>query len=466
MHRFKLLVIFIISLLAYSCDFINEFKNMAAPEVDSCSYTEECISIRFTSEMDKGRTENSFSCRCNDSEENGTFIWKSDTMNFYPAGGIKNKSDYEIEVGTGAEDTFGNSLSKAFIFKFSTKESSRKFSVKSININDGDLIDDLLKTIRIDFTDSVDTASFYNGFSISPSLSGEISFDAGNNSVEFRPNKKMSFDTKFTITLQDTIADKYGNFLDSSFKVSFHTAKEDEYWLESLSADGAVLASGGILNSGIEKDCTITLNFAGNVDEDAKKSPVSISPSHSYTCSWNSVFSQCTIKFDEEIDYETILEIVPAENLYGEKAKNHFQARYLLLFNGENSKPPAVNGIRYYENYASGSSVDISHGTNIAFTTTADACFEFELSVGASSNLYKSGIYGKIDIDVVIGDTTIDEKSLEVENIGNGKYMVRIFCNVTSGTIQTPVILTVDKSLEDSNGNQLGNDYIIRFNSI
>jgi len=466
MDRFKIIMVLIVLLFCCSCDFVNELKNMDAPEVDSCSYTEECISVKFSSEMDKGRTESSFSCKCNNSEENGTFIWKSGTMNFYPTGGIKNKSDYEIEVGTGAEDTCGNSLSKAFVFKFSTKESVKKFYVKSINVNDGDLIDDLLKTIRVEFSGSVDETSFYSGFSIFPSISGEIAFSSDKNYVEFKPNKKMSFGTKFTVTLKDTVADKYGNTLGTESTVSFNTVKENEYWLESMSADGAVLTAGGILNSGIEKDCTITLNFAGNVNENAKKSPVAISPSTNYSCTWNGDFSQCTVTFDKDIEYNTLLEIVPTENLYGEKAKNYFQSRYLLLFDGGKSKPPAVNSIRYYEDYSGGSFFELSNGTSIAFSTTSDACFEFELSVGASSALYSSNIYGKIDIDVAIGDTAIDEKKVEVENAGGGIYLVRIFCNVTSGTVQTPVIITVDKSLEDSNGNQLGEDYIIRFNSI
>lgn len=456
----------LIFLIFSSCDFVDELKNMDYPEVNSCTYDTERICLDFSSEMDRTRTESSFSCKCNNVNENGIFLWKNDSMFFYPTGGVKERSDYEIELGTGAEDTYGNSLSESFIFRFSTKGTIERFFVKSINIPDGDIIDNLLKTIKIEFSDSVDESSFFEGFSIYPAITGEIIFNGNRDSIEFKPLKQMSADTKYTITLKDTIADRQGNNLGEKYEIAFRTAKDDEFWLESLSAGGRILSPSGILNSGLEKSSSLTLTFAGKLSEDAKKAPISTSPKTSYTCNWNNNYSQCTITFDKSIEYKTLLEITPIENIYGENAKSSFQSRYTLLFDGEKSRPPAVSTIRYYEDFSSGSSVEITYGTSIAFTSVDEACFEFEFKLGETLTFYKTDVYGKIDIDVINGDTLIEEKRLEIEDNGNGKTLVRVFCKITSCTVQSPVIITVDKNLQDSNSNKLGENFVVRFNSI
>ena len=99
--------LFLIVLVFVSCSFAEEYSHMKAPEVSDCSYGECCIQITFSSEMERGITEQAFSCLCNDEAASGTFIWYEKKMCFYPEGGIKDKSRYEVEVG---DDVDSNTL--------------------------------------------------------------------------------------------------------------------------------------------------------------------------------------------------------------------------------------------------------------------------------------------------------------------------------------------------------------------
>ena len=61
---------------------------------------------------------------------------------------------------------------------------------------------------------------------------------------------------------------------------------------------------------------------------------------------------------------------------------------------------------------------------------------------------------------------TIDIEHLETGQREPGSLFIRLFCSITAGTIQTPVIISVNGMLQDSDGNTLEKDYVLRINAL
>ena len=441
-------------LMFFSCSFAEEYTNMKSPEVSDCTYGEGCIQITFSSEMEREITEQAFSCLCNDEAASGTFIWYEKKMCFYPETGIKDKSRYEVEVGTRAEDRYGNSLKEVFSYVFSTVNKEEKFFVQKMNISDGDMVSDLMQPIEITFSGPVDQASFYQGFGISPSISGAISFNG--NSVLFVPLEKLDWNFAYTVTLKKSISDCYGNTLQSDYAVTFATPQKSDDSLQKVCIkNGTELVSGGIVNRNIEKDISLVLTYSDTADSKTIKKPVSVSPTQDYTADWNIGHTQCTISFKKPLPYKTLFELTAGED-----------KQYLLYVDGERSRPLEVQEIRFYQDYSSGESIVLEYGGGIVFETGSQACFEFFLSAGNKGEILTADAYGAVDVAVSRGNLSIDLERLETGHIEPGALFIRVFCSITAGTIQTPVVISVNGTLRDSDGNTLEKDYVLRINAL
>ena len=447
---------FLIALMFASCSFAEKYTHMTAPKVSDCSCGDGDIEITFTSEMEKGITEQAFSCLCNGEAISGTFVWYERKMCFYPDTGIKRHSQYEVEVGTRAEDKYGNSLKETFSYTFSTVEKEERFYVQKMNIFDGSVVVDLLQPIEISFSSPVDQSTFYQGFGVTPGVKGSIAFSDNGKVIIFSPLEKLDWNSTYTVMLKKSISDQYGNTLPSDYSVTFSTAHEHEGVLEKVCIkDGPELASGSTVNKGVSKNASLVLTYSGTPDSKTVRTPISISPAQDYTAAWNSEHTQCTVTFKKRLPYKTLLE------LSVEKDK-----RYLLYVDGESSKPLEVQEIKFYQDYASGAGEVLQYGSSIVFETGSQACFEFVFSAGDNAEILTADAYGAVDIAVSRGNLTIDLERLETERIEPGVLCIRIFCSITAGTIQTPVVISVNETLKDSYGNTLENDYVLRINAL
>ena len=448
--------LFLIVLVLVSCSFAEEYTNMKAPEVSGCSYGEGCIQITFSSEMERGITEQAFSCLCNDVAASGTFVWEEKKMCFYPEAGIKDKSRYEVEVGTRAEDRFGNSLKEVFSYVFSTMEKEESFFVQKMNISDGDVVANLMQPIEITFSSPVDQAALYQGFDISPWVSCATSLKDNGYTAVFAPLEKLDWNSTYTVTLKKSISDQFGNNLKTDYVVAFTTPQEAESSLEKVCIEnGKELVPGTSVNSGIEKDASLVLTYSGAADSKTIRNPVTISPVQDYTTVWNSGYTQCTISFKKQLPYKTLLEVAAGKD-----------KRYLLYVDVENSKPLEVQEIKFYQDYTSGAGEVLEHGSGIVFETGSQACFEFVFSAGSSAEILTADAYGAVDVAVSRGNLTIDLKQLETGQKEPGVLFIRLFCSITAGTVQTPVVISVNGTLKDSNGNTLDKDYVLRINAL
>ena len=448
--------IFLIALMCVSCSLAEEYTNMKSPEVSDCSYGEGCIQITFSSEMKKGITEQAFSCLCNDDVASGMFVWYEKKMCFYPDEGIKDKSRYEVEIGTRAEDRYGNSLKETFSYVFSTLQEEDKFIVQKMNISDGDVIADLMQPIEITFSSPVDQATLYQGFVISPLVSGALSFKDNSQTVVFAPLEKLDWNSTYTVNLKKSVAGQYGNTLQSDYAVTFSTPREPDCYLEKVCVkNGAELVSGGTVNSGMEKDAVLILTYSDTVDSKTVRNPVTISPALDYVADWNAGHTQCTITFKKSLPYKTLLELSAGND-----------KRYLLYVDQDSSKPLEVQEIKFYQDYSAGTYEVLEQGSGIVFETGSQSCFEFVFSAGDNAEILTADAYGAVDVAVSRGNLTIDLEQLETGQKEPGVLFIRVFCSITAGTIQTPVVISVNGTLKDSNGNTLEKDYVLRINAL
>ena len=436
-----MILLLLLSLLVNSCT-LDEYSHMKAPEVYSCTLEESCIQVVFSSKMRKEITEAAFSCSCNSSPETGTFAWGKRQMYFYPANGIKDKSLYEVEIGTRAEDTYGNSLKEVYNCVLSAGSGKSQLIIKNINISDGEIITDLFKPIQIEFTEPVDTAFFYRNFSITPMIQGNISFRDNGRGILFTPLEKMEWDTVYTISVGEK-------------KVFFSTPVEKKVELSELRIKNGAVLHEQLIQHGVEKDAILILSYTGRVNDNTIKNPVTISPLQSYVPIWNNTFTQCTITFDNPLPYKTLLEVSVSDS-----------KRYLLYVDGKNSVPPTVSDIRFYQDYSSGEYMTLEYGSSVVFESGEQCCFEIELSVGDYSLLYPTDVYGTVGIEVSMGNMVIAPRCLETKKQNSSTALIQVFCTITAGTVQTPVIITVNSTLKDSNGNALEKDYVLRVNSL
>ena len=324
----------------------------------------------------------------------------------------------------------------------STGTGENQLNIKQISISDGELVSDLLKPIQIDFSKPVDTSLFYQKFSITPVIHGEISFKDNGRSIVFTPLEKMEFDTVYTMTIGEK-------------KVYFSTPVEKKVELLELRIKGGPALKEQVIQHGVEKDTVLILSYSGRVNDNTIKNPVTISPTHSYKPVWNNSFTQCFIYFDDLLPYQTLLEVSTSD-----------EKRFLLYIDGDNSVPPAINGIRFYQDYSTGEWILLEYGAGIVFESGEQACFEIELSVGDCSVIHSVDVYGSLDIEVVMGNLVITPKRLEIKKQDSNTALILVFCTITAGTVQTPVGISFDKTLKDSNGNSLDKDYVLRINAL
>lgn len=454
-------VVFVMML--FSCRGAEEFINMDPVEIVAWQPADEgavcgpleAVKITFSEKMEKGITEQAFSLKRDDEAVGGFFRWEEKTMYYYPVSGIMDDSDYEIEVGTSAEDIYGNSLSENFVFRFSTKKKEHDFSVCCPNIGSGSIVSNLFSPVVLRFSSPCSRAGFYKAFSIYPSLNGKITFSSCDTEAVFIPSEKMDYDTVYTVSVSDLLTDRYGNAPADDFELVFSTVKKPLSELSSLSTGkGRELEGNGVINRGIEKDDFFKLIFSREADDPLKEIPLNISPGHSYKSSWNDSFTECDLHFDAYLPYGELLEI----SALGEK--------FLLFIDGEDSIPPEIEEVKFYQDHPSGSCVVVGYGDSLFFPTSDKSCFEFSFSLGPDSYLPDAYLFASLDFEVENGDLKIEPFKIKTSYPAPGKATVSVFCEITSGLIPSPVIITFRSSLKDSKKNSLGEDFVLRFNSL
>jgi hypothetical protein len=244
------------------------------------------VVVNFSKPMDTVKTNNEFSLSGDAGKIEGYFAWENGDkrMVFTPGGNYTASDKFTVRITTGAEDKDGNDLKDESVSVFYINgETGSPYVTASAPVPDS-IGNPRNSTIVITFSEPVDLNSIYRGISISPSIQGVFSWNAGvtdSNIITFTPLYGFNFGVTYSVTIGDSIIDASGNKLREPLTFNF-TVGDDfvkpqltvyQDTLPVLNFDEALIIHGA------EKDKRIVLTFSEIISADNLRSAISISPS-------------------------------------------------------------------------------------------------------------------------------------------------------------------------------------------
>jgi hypothetical protein len=466
-----------------NCSFIVELLNMEAVEIISWAPNRECVAVEevpyitvcFSNSMNRPLCEEAFSLTRDADRVRGHFSWREQdsVLVFFPVVPVSKGCRYTLEVAAAAEDIYGNSLAESFTFRFVTGEELIPPDVLSHAPADGATGISPRESIRIVFSEPIDEASFYNGFSLSPSVSGGFQWFSNGAGVHFLPLEDYQFGRSYEVVLSREISDRSGNQLAEDIDFSFRVQEVIEPSIVSVkTAEGgqdlvATHSGGGIDPSlEIEKNEKFLLTFSQVLSEEQKIDLINVDPHTAFTVTWDAENRSCTLGFAEPLLWNHVYRIEVLGQIY------------TFLINGPNSIPITVTGISYCADLevAPGDDkfVPLHFAGNYDFSDSVVPAFDFHLhhAVGAQIDLgsfLKSlditiapACISLIPIDIRISPLAIDPQPLPA----SGESVVRLLCTLIEDTaVSGTITFRLDTALQDNLSNRLAEDFVLLINN-
>lgn len=469
-----ILIIITIQVMVAGCRLIQDFMNMSPPEIISFSPDDEYVApaylsevrIVFSQEMDKTKTERAFSLTENSETLEGVYSWKEHTLSFVPFYAFSINKTYTIQIGTAAEDSFGNSLMEEFRFTFFTGEERDRPEILDHSPAAGAVITNLDEPVVINFTEAVDEASLYRSFSISPDVQGVFTWNGDNSEVTFTPLELYTQGREYRVEISTILADLSGNTLAENFFFRFQAGSETDLEINSITtvAGGTLIDDIDlvVVNSGIEKDEQFLLDFNIPVPLEQTAAIFDISPPAAYTLDWAADYGSCTVSFAEYLLYNQVYEIAILENIYR------------IRVDGPDSLPLEVLRLTFCNDKTAASPLFTTLNLNDPFIVvdSTTSCFDFYIHHAAGADINTGSIIEALSID----SDAVDFILQSIENpanastplpdppIGMDVTVIRINCQVTDNLLSGLVTISLDTDLKDSLENILSGQYTMQVN--
>ncbi len=176
------------------------------------------ITIKFSTQMNKKSVEDHFQIA---PVVQGELIWRSNQILEFKPHALSYETSYKITISKGALGLDGGFLEEDSVFQFSTIGSVKVISVNPV---DGWKGVTLTGPISVTFDQAVDRKSAEEKFSITPSTSGQFSWDQ--NTIIFTPSKNLAASTTYNLSLASGIKGLSGPASKSNLTYSFTTHDE------------------------------------------------------------------------------------------------------------------------------------------------------------------------------------------------------------------------------------------------
>lgn len=396
------------------------------------------VRVVFSEEMDKNKTEDAFSLSDDDGELEGSFRWKGKEMVFSPARSLIFGGKYYVVVDSSAEDIHANNLKDSYEIQFYTGNEIGEPTVVSHTPAYGELVLSDNTPIVVEFSEDLLPESIYDGFSLSPDVSGEITLVGGRNLV-FTPFREYNYGTQYTVSLNENIQDLAGNSLFEPYSFSF-TIGDDfiRPQITSVTAELIPLVENTRI-SGVSKNDTITILFSEEIDAQSLSSGILISPSAPRLISTSLVgtATEAVITFTEPLDPETEYEISFNSGITDVNG-NSLDRTYTYLFFTDSpvdSVRPQVLGVRQaFPEDSSGlcaSSVSCSYVGDTASGTCDAATQPCEgLDMAGTPEVYPStpGDYLLVN-DVLHSQEQVDFDTASLDAIVDYRLVLIVYFN-------------------------------------
>ena len=455
----------IILIFLLCCDLADHLMHMEPPEILSVSPGEdyadpeglEEISLLFSAEMDRISVERAFRFSEDDSDLDGTFLWRGRRMFFNPYNGISPDRNYGIILKKSAEDRWGNSLEADYYHRFFTGlDHEPPFLTGSVP-EDFTLIEESRTSLILFFSEALDRGSFNSALKITPDILIEKEWNSSGDRITLSPLEAYEKGVNYHLTLSDSLKDTAGNPLSQPVELVFRRPAEDEPVLLELAlpGEGGILLSDeeGDINRGLEKDLVLEGIFSSPVDYDAGSTLFSLQPSLPFDLIWDEDLMAFSLIFTEYLCFGESYRLQA-----GEKS-------YILLIDGEKSRPLRVSGVVFCPHAAASVPLmtPLSLNSSLGAGDSSDAFFDFYLEHASGSSICLSSFMEALSMDSAV--MTLDYRSLEFggEGLtpapdprpGENVSLIRLNMDISGTGPGGTVHLEIDRDLRDSQENSL-----------
>jgi len=366
------------------------------------------ISITFSELMSKTTVENALSIMPD--VEYG-YSWEARTLILTPDSDLEYLTQYNITIGTGAQDTAGISMEHEYEFRFTTEEEpdtdppnveSTFPANNSVNIS-------VSTTISITFSEPMNETSVENAISIQPSQSYDYSWES--RTITIIISFSLYYSTQYNATIDTTAKDVAGNTISRIFLFTFTTEE-----IGDITPPEILSTSPDIGEKGIRINSHISIQFSEQMNHATVEEAINIIPSIQYTYSW--VGNIITIIPDVDFHYLTNYSVVVGAEA-SDKADNSMLVGYQFYFITEeqDTTPPFVT-FSYPENM----SANILVSCTIALT--------FSESMNSTSVDDAISIEPAVDYENIWNGNTDVLQLTPSQNLG---YDIIYFVNISSG---------------------------------
>ena len=448
--------------------------------VDPAAVTE--VSVRFSAAMNRPVTEQAFSLEQASSAGQGRracegrFAWRGDdrVLVFTPLVPPAPGWEYTFTVSRAAEDVHGNSLEAPFHFRFRTGVDDERPRILSLLPADGSVVSSLRQEIVVEFSEPVDRASFYAGFSVFPAVPGSFVWSAGGQRVSLRPLADYTAGTQYTLTLRTGITDPSGNALDQELRSHFRVEaapKPEVQRLSTVQGERVLdpVSAGVALNTtqGIEKDERFLVSFSREVPAAQRAAALAVEPRASLGVSWSDEPASCTVSFLEPLLWQQVytLKVLDQE--------------YAFLVNGAGSRPPEVEALTLCLDLAApgpAEYIPLEYAANYGFgdEPRTNAAFDVHLSHAVGARIDLGSFLEALTVSITGGCLQLAWERVVVDPPapspqpppGPGRSVVRLHCSLFDDpTAAGTFSLSLSTALRDSLDNHLRGEYTLLFNN-
>ncbi len=191
-------------------------------DVSPLDYNNSGITITFPRRMDKSSVE---LYTYVSPTMNTIFLWPEENiLRIYTGGPFLSDTTITVLINKSAKDKDGVTLGQDFSFSFRTAA----LAVTGTSPSNGQLFVTPTAPMQINFNNYVRLSSANASISISPQTGGTFSFGGyypyeQMNQVVFTPSSSLKPNTKYTVSVNTTITDMYGNKMKEPYSFSFVT---------------------------------------------------------------------------------------------------------------------------------------------------------------------------------------------------------------------------------------------------
>lgn len=475
------LLVFVYTL--WGCSLVSGFLNMKAVQIVAWSPDREWVAagqlsrvtVTFSASMNRALAEEAFSLSRDNDRLQGHFYWEAEdtTLIFAPEIPFADGHRYTVNVLDSAEDVYGNSLLDDFAFRFATVEELVPPMVLSHEPADGSQLQSIREPIRVVFSEPVDAASFYLGFSLFPSVHGSFEWSPDAREVMFVPLADYRSGESYEVVLGREIADRSGNRLAEEFRFDFHAGDIPDPSIETVETlvGGKPLTAlqlgGGIDPSlQIEKDEQFLLLFSQGLREEQKTDLLKVDPITPFSLSWDGESRSCVLVFGEALCWNQVYRL----DLLG--------LTYSFVVNGPQSLPMKITALTYCPDLdapaGEGKYVLLDFADNVDFSGALNPAFDFYLDHAAGVQVDLGSFLQAFELSVVPACISVSLIDVELSPLAiepssppaEGQSIVRLHCSIEEYPAETgTVTFRVGTELRDTAFNHLSEEFVLLINN-